>query len=53
VRKEVQAELDVEDELREGDADKDPGLTAQTFASFVSYVRVILPVKDELDTILI
>ena len=44
----LEAELDVEDELGEGDADEDPGLAAQPLALLVRYVRVILPAREEM-----
>ena len=43
VREQVQPELDVEDELGEGDADEDPGLAAQPLALLVGDVGVVLP----------
>ena len=40
----IQTKLDVEDELREGDADEDPRLAAQAVALLVRDVVVVLPV---------
>ena len=39
----VEAELDVEDEFGHGDADEDPGLSAQPLARLVSNEPVVLP----------
>ena len=41
---ELEAKLDVEDELREGDAHKDPGLAPQPLAASISHVVVVLPI---------
>ena len=43
MRKQVQSELDVEDEFGHGDADEDPGLSAQPLARLVSNEPVVLP----------
>ena len=43
VREEVEAELDVEDQLGQSDADKHPSLTSQSLATFVGHVSVVLP----------
>ena len=42
----LEAELDVEDELGEGDAEEDPGLAAQPLALLVRDVGVILPGRE-------
>ena len=42
----LEAELDVEDELGEGDAEEDPGLAAQPLALLVGDVGVILSGKE-------
>ena len=42
----LEAELDVEDELGEGDAEEHPGLAAQPLALLVRDVGVILPARE-------
>ena len=43
----VEAELDVEDELGQRDADEDPGLSSQPLASLVSDESVVLPISEQ------
>ena len=43
----VEAELDVEDEFGQRDADEDPGLSSQPLASLVSDESVVLPISEQ------
>lgn len=47
MRKQVESELDVEDQLGHGDADEDPRLGAQPLASLVRDESVVLPEIEE------
>jgi len=43
LREEVQSELDVQHQLRQGNKDEDPNLAAQPFTPLVCDVSVVLP----------
>jgi hypothetical protein len=47
MRKEVESELDVEDELGQRDADEEPRLCAEALASLVRYEGVVLPAQNQ------
>ncbi len=47
MREEVEAELDVQDQLGQSDADENPGLTSQSLATFVGDISVVLPMQIE------